>query len=190
MLIGMALFKLGFFSAKRSNRFYAIFGALGLAIGLGLAIAGVQQNEARDWAFEYSFFFGVQFNYWGSPFVSIGYASLIMLACRQQWLASLQTRLAAVGRMALSNYLMQTILCTTLFYGHGFGWYESLSRPQLLAVVATIWIAQLLISPWWLDKFRFGPFEWLWRSLSYWKWQSLTTAPATQPSSDGSGEPR
>ncbi|MEM7477713.1 MAG: DUF418 domain-containing protein [Planctomycetota bacterium] len=173
MLIGMGLFKLGVFSAQRSQRFYALGCLFGFGIGLPVIVMGVQQNAARDWDMMYSFFFGGQFNYWGSVLVSYGYLSLIMLLCKTGVFAWLQSRLAAVGQMALTNYLTHTIVCTTLFNGYGLGWYEKLDRVQLLLVVVTIWILQLIISPLWLTRFRFGPFEWLWRSLSYWKWQPI-----------------
>ena len=76
--------------------------------------------------------------------------------------------------MALSCYLFDSIFCTTLFYGYGLDFYGSLHRPLLYAIVVAIWTAQLLICPLWLERFRFGPAEWLWRSLTYWKLQSMT----------------
>jgi uncharacterized protein len=69
--------------------------------------------------------------------------------------------------MALSNYLMQTLVCTTLFEGWGFALFGRLDRLQLLGVVVGVWLLQLLLSPLWLRWFRFGPMEWLWRSLTY-----------------------
>lgn len=173
MLLGMALFKLRFFSAERSAKFYTMGAVISSAIGLSLVIYGVQQNEAHNWSLAYSFFLGSQFNYWGSLFVSFSYACTIMLCCRLGWFQSLQKRLAAVGRMALTNYLLHTIICTTIFYGHGLGWYGHLQRWQLLIVVVTIWTFQLIASPLWLARFRYGPFEWLWRSLSYWRLQPM-----------------
>lgn len=94
-----------------------------------------------------------------------------MLFSRNEWLKSLQKSLAAIGQMALTNYLLQTMVYTTLFYGHGFGWYGYLSRSQLVGVVLVFWILQMIGSPLRLKKFRFGPFEWLWRSLIYWRLQ-------------------
>lgn len=99
-----------------------------------------------------------------------------MLFCRNGWLKWLQKSLAAVGQMALTNYLLQTIVCRTLFYGHGFGWYGYLSRSQLIGIVLVFWIVQMIGSPLWLKKFRFGPFEWLWRSLSYSRFQPIFTS--------------
>src|SRR5262249_34328568 len=89
------------------------------------------------------------------------------------WLRWLTSRLAAVGQTALSNYLMQSLICTTIFYGYGFGRYGKLERYQLYFVVLGIWILQLVLSPIWLRYFRFGPMEWLWRSFTYLRWQPL-----------------
>ena len=74
---------------------------------------------------------------------------------------------AAVGRTALSNYLLQTVLCTTLFNGHGLGWFGSVDRVGQVGVVAAVWAVQLVASPLWLRRFRYGPAEWAWRSLTY-----------------------
>jgi uncharacterized protein len=75
--------------------------------------------------------------------------------------------------MALTNYLIQSILCTTLFYGYGGGLFGQLNRTALFGVVIAIWILQLIYSPTWLKHFRFGPAEWLWRSLTYWRRQPM-----------------
>ena len=171
MLIGMSLFKLGVLSGIRSVRFYVVCGSLTMLSGLALVLAGLHYNEVNHWSMEYSLFLGSQFNYWGSVLISLSYICFVVLACKKGWLAKFQRSLAAVGQMALTNYLMQTVICTTIFYGHGFGWFGYLSRPSLVGIVAAIWILQLSISPIWLKQFRFGPLEWLWRSLSYWKLQ-------------------
>jgi uncharacterized protein len=81
--------------------------------------------------------------------------------------------------MALSNYLMQTLICSTLFFGYGLGWFGHLERYQILLVAVAIWILQLWLSPLWLRHFRFGPMEWIWRSLTYWKRQPLRQAALT-----------
>ena len=75
--------------------------------------------------------------------------------------------------MAFSNYLGTTVICTTVFYGYGFGLYGALSRAQLYLVVVPIWLLILLWSKPWLDRFRYGPLEWLWRSLSRFAWQPM-----------------
>jgi uncharacterized protein len=75
--------------------------------------------------------------------------------------------------MALTNYLLQTLICTFIFYGHGFGLFGQLERSQQILVVFGVWALQLIISPLWLSYFRFGPAEWVWRSLTYWKLQPM-----------------
>jgi uncharacterized protein len=107
--------------------------------------------------------------------MALGQISLLILVFQVGWLRRLTSRLAAVGQMALTNHLLQSLICTTLFYGYGFGLYGKLQRYQLYFVVIGVWIFQLLPSPIWLRYFRFGPMEWLWRSLTYEKWQSMRT---------------
>lgn len=174
MLIGMAMFKWGVFQAKRSNRFYVIGAVAGLLIGYSLVLLGVRRNLQSEFEGIQSLFINSQFNYWGSLFVCLGYACLVMLVCKSDWLGWLKRSLQAVGQMALTNYLMQSIVCTLLFYGHGLGSYGYLDRWEQLIVVVVIWIAQMVLSPIWLSKFRYGPFEWLWRSLAYWKLQPMS----------------
>ena len=87
---------------------------------------------------------------------------------------ALTRRIAAVGRMAFSNYLATSLLCTLLFYGYGLGWFGRLERWQLYPIVAVICAAMLLWSKPWLDRFAYGPFEWLWRSMARLKLQPIT----------------
>ena len=166
MLIGMALFRLDVFSARRPARFYAALIAVAAAAGLPLTAWGVALDFERGWPL-WSFFVGVQFNYWPSIAVSLGYVGLVMLACRTAALRRFTRPFAAVGRTALTNYLLQTVLCTTVFYGHGLGWFGSVDRLGQMGVAAGVWAAQLAVSPLWLRRFRFGPAEWAWRSLTY-----------------------
>jgi uncharacterized protein len=90
-----------------------------------------------------------------------------MLVCKHGIATGLRRRLAAIGQMALSNYLLQTVLCTTLFYGHGFGLFGKVERAGQALIVLAVWILQLVISPLWLRYFQFGPVEWLWRAATY-----------------------
>jgi uncharacterized protein len=173
MLIGMALFKMGVFSAERSKRFYVAMVGIGYAVGLPLAITGVEKNFAAGWAFEYSMFLGSQFNYWGSLFVALGHVGVVMLACSSGLLGRLRRVLAALGRMALTNYLMQTVICVTIFYGHGLGLFGYVERTHQVLIVFAVWAVQLFYSPIWLRHFRFGPAEWVWRSLTYGRRQPM-----------------
>jgi uncharacterized protein len=173
MLVGMALFKMGVFSAQQSKRFYSSWIASAALIGIPVILYGVRQNFAFDWDVRYSFFFGPLHNYWAGIAVSLGYVGLVMLACRSGVAKAVQRVLAAVGQTALSNYLLQTIICTTIFYGHGLGWFGSVERLGQLGVVVAVWTVGLVVSPMWMRHFRFGPFEWLWRTLTYLRWQPM-----------------
>ncbi len=168
MLLGMAGYKWGILTAQRSRRFYARMALIGLGIGLPLATLSAWSNYANEFAPTYSLFgVGYQLNYWGSLFVSSGYIGLVMLATQRGWFGRIERNLAAVGRTALTNYLLHTVICTTIFYGHGFGLYGSVERWQQLLIVVGIWVVQLAVAPLWLARFRFGPVEWLWRALTY-----------------------
>jgi uncharacterized protein len=173
MLVGMGLFKLGVFSAELPAKAYKKMILVGFLLGLPVVGAGVWFRQATGWSLETGFFGGAQFNYWGSLLVALGWVGLVMLFCRRWSGAGLFQRLAATGQMALTNYLMQTIICTTIFYGHGFGLFGSVERMAQVLVVLGVWAVQLIGSPWWLSRFRFGPFEWLWRSLTYLKPQPM-----------------
>jgi len=105
------------------------------------------------------------------PPMIAGWICLILLLARPG--GALTTLLAAAGRMAFTNYLATSLICTTLFYGYGLGWYGHLSRWQLYPVVFAIWAAILIWSRLWLAHFRFGPFEWLWRSLARGSFQPI-----------------
>jgi uncharacterized protein len=94
-----------------------------------------------------------------------------MLFCKSPFFGWLKASLAAVGRMALTNYIMHSVICMFIFTGVGFGLFGKLERFELLYVVFAIWVFQLIVSPIWLKNFQFGPMEWLWRSLSYQKSQ-------------------
>lgn len=173
MLIGMSLYKWGVLSAQRSRSFYAVGGIVGLVVGIPLVYLGIVRRFAVDWTIEYAFFQGALYNYWGSLFMALAYVLLIMLivkAAPEGWFSRL---FAPVGRMAFTNYLLQTVICTTLFYGHGFGLFGSMERGAQLIVVLTVWAFEIWLSHIWLARFRFGPAEWLWRTLTYMRPQPM-----------------
>jgi uncharacterized protein len=171
MLIGIALFQLAFFTAKASARLYWSFVLAGVFVGIPVIAYGTHRDFATGWHVRESFFFNFQFNYWASILVALGWASAVMLACRSSRLERFTAPFAAVGRMAFTNYLLDTFICTFVFYGFGLGLFGKVSRVQQVGFVLTIWALQLIVSPIWLRHFQFGPFEWLWRSLTYLKQQ-------------------
>jgi uncharacterized protein len=109
----------------------------------------------------------------GAPALSLFYmAGLAFLAENPVWQRRL-TPLVYVGRMAITNYLLQTVICTTLFYGYGFGFYGRIGLAAGILLTLVIYLLQIPFSVWWLNRFRFGPLEWLWRSLTYGQRQSM-----------------
>ena len=167
MLIGMALYRWKILDAARSDAFYCRLALIGFGAGVPVVAAGIWHDFAGGWSWERSFFLGSQFNYWGSLAMALGYVGLVMLAIRNGWLRSLQARLSAAGRMAFTNYIAQTVICTTLFYGHGLGLFGSVERWQMALIVVGVWALQLWWSPLVLGRFRYGPLEWVWRTLTY-----------------------
>lgn len=104
--------------------------------------------------------------------MALGHAGLVLWVVRAGVARALVSCLAAVGQMAFTNYLSHSVICSLVFYGFGLGLAGRLDRfEQFAYVVVPIWMAQLLWSSWWLARFRFGPMEWLWRSLTYNRWQ-------------------
>lgn len=138
-------------------------------MGLPVVAAGAWWNFVAGWHWERSMFLGSQFNYWGSLSMAFGYVGIVMLAVRREWFSALQMRLAAAGRMAFTNYIAQTLICTTIFYGHGFGLFGRIDRWQQAIVVIAVWGLQLWWSPLLMRRFRYGPLEWSWRALTYWR---------------------
>ncbi|MBA2777552.1 DUF418 domain-containing protein [Billgrantia kenyensis] len=165
MLIGMGLYRLGVLTGLARPRVYLTLVGMGLVLGLPLVAYGVAWNFANDWG-PLSMFYGFQFNYWGSVLVALGWVGGVMLVLRTQAWLGLRRRLAAVGRMAFSLYILQSVLMSLIFYGHGLGMFGHIERSGQMLVVLGIWLLQLWLAPLWLRHFRHGPLEWLWRSLT------------------------
>jgi uncharacterized protein len=176
MLIGMGLFKAGVLSATRTRAFYVRMGVLGFAIGVLLNALGIWRSFATGWDLLDFVLVSQQLHYWGNLFVALGWTAVVMLLCQRGWpLRSLE----AVGRMALTNYLLQSVICTTIFYGHGLGLFGRVDRAAQLAIVIAIWAFQMVASRAWLSHFAVGPVEWVTRWLVFGRRPSLLrTAPA------------
>lgn len=165
MLIGMALYKMGVLTAKRMGSWYLKRMLIAYGIGFTLVIIGIVNNWQAGFSFEYSMFYGSLFNYTGSLLVGFGHICLVMLIAKSNTLKWLKDRLAAVGQMALTNYIAQSVICTTIFYGFGFGLFGSVERIGQVGIVLAVWLVIFLWSRPWLDRFRFGPLEWMWSTL-------------------------
>jgi uncharacterized protein len=172
MFMGMALFKMRVLGAERNYRFYGLMVLLGYGIGIPLnsysAAFVIRTNfdyVMQDWAYStYDL---------GRLTVALGHLGLIMLLCKSGWLRWLTNSLGAVGQMAFSNYIFQSLVTAFIFTGYGLALFGKLQRYQLYYVVLGIWIVQLMVSPIWLRHHRFGPLEWCWRSLTYGKRQPM-----------------
>lgn len=176
MMIGIGLYRLGFFTLGWKTRSYATMMAIGWGIGIPAMIW-------LTWGAVQSGFEPIvmtRTSYWGAiprPFIALAHASAVLLLVRAGAVRWLMDRLAAAGRMALSNYLGTSIVTAFVFCGFGLGLYGQLERYQLYAVVAGVWLLILLWSKPWMSAFHYGPFEWLWRSLVRWKPQPFMKRP-------------
>ena len=177
MLLGMALFKWGFFSNKLPTRTYWL--TLLAGYGIGIPLSAIDLSLLQQLVTDPALFADTQ---WISPslgydvqraLVGIGHASLLLLLYRSGMVQWLMRALGNVGQMAFSNYILQTLCCTLFFNGYGMGYFGKLSYSQLYYVVGAVWIINLIVSAIWLQFFRFGPLEWLWRSLTYWQQQPM-----------------
>ena len=175
MLFGMAFFKLGIFSGTRSFRFYAMLAAGGYLIGGSVNSFTAFTRVSNNFDITVSQYTTLTYDI-GRLSVALAHVSVLILLVKAGAMKWLTSRLAAVGQMALSNYLTHSVVCSTIFCGYGFGMYGRLERYQLYYVVFGLWIFQLIASPIWLKHFQFGPAEWVWRSLTYWEKQPMRKA--------------
>jgi uncharacterized protein len=172
MLLGMALLKYGVLSGKASRRVYATLVLVGYPLGLAVNLFETT-NLVRD-HFSAQALMNSYLTYdLGRIPTTLGHVGAIGLVYRLPALSGAMRALAATGQMALTNYLSQSLICMFLFTGAGLALYGRLQRLELYYVVLAFWIVQLIWSPLWLRRFRFGPAEWLWRSLTYWKKQPM-----------------
>jgi uncharacterized protein len=167
MLLGMALFKAGILSGGKTASFYKAQTALALGIGLPMVAWGLTRYHATGWNMRDSIFLVPQWNYWGSILVSLGYIGLLLTLVKAGVARHMVARLSAVGRMAFSCYIAETLISTFVFYGHGLGRFGTVDRLWQMLFTAGVWVVLLIAAPLWLARFRYGPLEWLWRSLTY-----------------------
>lgn len=172
MLVGMALLRLGILTGEKSQSFYLRF----LLFGYGI---GVLINSFTAWQIVQSQFDPFTIDLMSTTYdvgrllVAFGHIALLMLIVKSGLMQWFTGRLALIGQTALSNYIFQSLITSVIFTGYGFGLYGRLDYYQLYIVVIAIWSVQLIITPIWLRKFKYGPLEWLLRSLTYWNKQPM-----------------
>ena len=164
MLMGAALMRSGWLKGQFSLRHYRRTGALLVAVGMAVNLPAIFAQWYLAWDYRWCAFLLQAPRELSAPLQAIGYAALAWGYWPQLCRVRLVGAIACVGRMALSNYLLQTLICTTLFYHLGL--FMRFDRLQLLAFVPPIWAVNLLVSSLWLRRFRQGPVEWLWRQLT------------------------
>ncbi|WP_326523934.1 DUF418 domain-containing protein [Sphingomonas sp.] len=170
-LLGMAAFRSGMLTGAWSRARYVKWLAIGFGIGIPVYGAIAWYMLSADFSMSAVVVGVMALSTPVRPLMILGWAALIVLLIRPGGM--LTARIAAAGRMAFTNYLMTSILMTTLFSGYGFGLYGELSRAELYLAVFGMWALMLLWSKPWLERFRFGPFEWLWRTLARGSVQSI-----------------
>jgi len=177
MLFGMAALKSGFFRGEWPVARYKKVALIGFGIGVPvyavLAWLLIRSNFSIEMIFAIVMGATTPFR----PVMIVAIAALIVILTRNG--GALVDRIAAAGRAAFTNYLGTSILMTSFFYGYGLGFYGTMSRIELWLVVTAMWALMLLWSKPWLDRFQYGPFEWLWRSLARMELQPMRkTSPA------------
>ena len=179
MLLGIALYKWGFLTGDWSDRAYRRMMRVGYGVGLPLVLASSYHGFLQDPRVEAMLvrMETTPVQWWGLiyPFQRIllvlAHVSALVLMYKAGWFVGLFRCLEAVGQTAFSNYILQSVICTLVFFGYGMNYYAELEFYQIYIFVLGVWAVQLVISPLWLRAFRFGPLEWAWRSLTYWKVQ-------------------
>lgn len=176
MLLGMVLFKSGALTAQWSTASYIRMLAVGW--GIGFTVNAFELASQLRSGFEVSTMLTGGFITYdlGRIPLTLGHLAFIMLLIKARVFHGALRVLASTGQMALTNYLAQSVICMFLFTGAGFALFGRLERHQLYYVVFAIWAVELAWSPWWLARYRFGPMEWLWRSLTRWERQPMRRA--------------
>ena len=168
MLMGMALYLFGLFSGAMNTGRMLRWGSAGIVIGSGVTL--LVALWVRDAGFSYWSTLAAFMSLSALPRlpVVLGLAAVLAVvgARASGWLAE---RVSAAGRAAFTNYLGTSVLMLFVFHGWGGGLFGALGRTELYLVMAASWLVMLAWSKPWLDRFRFGPLEWLWRCLTYWR---------------------
>ena len=167
MLLGMILYRKGILSAEKSTAYYKKLMWVGFVPGLILSGIGLIQVYASELNAAYVMNIGANYKFVSGLFMALGYIGLVIWCYKKGIFKKFQNRLRATGRMAFTNYIGMSVICTLLFNGHGLGLFGTLDRLQQFLIVISVWVLILIISPLVLKNYRLGPLEWLWRKLTY-----------------------
>ena len=172
MLLGMILYRKGILSADKSTAYYKKMIWVGFIPGLILSSIGLSQVYASEWSGAYVMNIGANYKFVSGLFMALGYIGLVIWIYKKGIFKKFQNRLQAVGRMAFTNYIGMSLICTLIFNGHGLGLFGTFDRLQQFLMVIAVWLIILIISPLVLKKYQHGPLEWLWRKLTYFSFQN------------------
>ena len=172
MLLGMILYRKGILSADNSTAYYKNMMWLGLVPGLIISSVGLNQVYSSDWSGAYVMNIGANYKFVSGLLMALGYIGLVIWIYKKGIFKKLQNRLQATGRMAFTNYIGMSVICTLIFNGHGLGLYGTFDRFQQFLIVMGVWVIILIISPKVLKKYQFGPLESIWRKLTYFSFKN------------------
>jgi uncharacterized protein len=174
MLLGMALYKLKFITGEQKIRLYFVTMIIAYVIGIAAGYYHVHLLEIGNFdtieVYNHKIVDVYQIHRLG---LGIGDLCFIILLFKLQFFKKVFSIFAIVGRMALTNYFLQNIICTFFFFGYGLGYFDKFQRYQLYYIGGIIWVIEILFSVVWLNYYNMGPLEWLWRCLTYKKWLPL-----------------
>ncbi|MGB2330201.1 MAG: DUF418 domain-containing protein, partial [Pseudomonadales bacterium] len=164
MILGMALFRLGILQGNAADHIYWKMMIYGFSTGLVINSFEVWYAIQSQLAVIEAFTILSPTYHLGRVAMALGWVGALILMIKR---GGIGWRLGNVGRMALTNYLMQSLICLFIFTGAGLGLVNQIALPQTYLLVLMIWVFQLMFSTWWLQRFYYGPMEWLWRALTY-----------------------
>jgi uncharacterized protein len=168
MLVGVGIYRLGIVQSERNDAYYRRLARWGLGVGVAVTAVGPVWHIATDWSAEHAITATMPTGVGTIP-MALGYMAIIILWNRSG--SRHLERFRNTGRMALSNYLTQTVIGLVTL-----GWLlgdVDLTRTMIAVWIVGVWVLQLWWSTWWLERFRYGPFEWAWRCGTYRSWQPL-----------------
>ena len=170
MLLGMVFAKAKLFSPNAKSK---LFACLLLVLGFGIGLLVMATGGFYQFMYaanpQEAAMAGEIANYLSSIPVALGWIGIILLLMASPIGQNLTSLVAPLGRMAFTNYLMESFLGTAIFYGTGLGMFGKVHRGEQVLIVVAIWIVQIALSAWWMSRFQFGPLEWLWRNFVYHK---------------------
>jgi uncharacterized protein len=172
MLLGMILYRKGILSGDNSTAYYKNMIWVGFVPGLIISSVGLNQVYSSDWSGAYVMNIGANYKFVSGLLMALGYIGLVIWIYKKGIFKKLQNRLQATGRMAFTNYIGMSVICTLIFNGHGLGLFGTFDRLQQFLIVMGVWVIMLIISPKVLKKYQFGPLESMWRKLTYFSFKN------------------